>query len=180
MFYSQDKLAILIDGTSFWGASRANGINVDFASLKQEFARRGRLIHAYYYTAIEEDDEYSPIRRLVDWLGYNGFIIRSKPLRKSTDTDGNIRYKRSVNVDIAVDAAEMADHVDHIVLFTGERDMLPLVEMLRRKGVRVSICSTRKGDTALVSDDLRRAADNFIEINDLRHIIDRDDEAQAA
>lgn len=174
MFYRDERLAILIDGANFYSAVKALGFELDYKLLRSEFMRRGKLVRASYYTTLLENDDYSPIRPLVDWLDYNGFNMVTKPAKEFTDQNGRRRIKGSMDVDLAVDAMAMADHVDHIVLFTGDGNFAPLVEGLQRKGVRVSICSTLRTQPQMVSDELRRAADNFIELDDLRDVVGRD------
>ena len=78
-----------------------------------------------------------------------------------------------MEIELAVDAMEIAKHVDHVVLFSGEGDFRPLVEALQRKGCRVSIVSTIRSQPPMIADELRRQADNFIELNELRNVIGR-------
>jgi uncharacterized LabA/DUF88 family protein len=135
--------------------------------------RRGKLLRAFYYTALLENDEYSPIRPLVDWLNYNGFSVVTKHAKEYTDSMGSRKVKGNMNVELAVDAMELAPHLDHIVLFSGDGDFTPLVASLQRQGVRVSVVSTIRSQPTMTSDDLRRQADNFIELEDLREVIGR-------
>ena len=135
--------------------------------------RRGKLLRAFYYTALLENDEYSPIRPLVDWLNYNGFSMVTKPAKEYTDSMGRRKVKGDMDIELAVDAMELALRVDHIVIFSGDGDFRPLVESLQRQGVRVSVVSTIRSQPPMISDDLRRQADNFIELDDLRDVIGR-------
>ena len=67
----------------------------------------------------------------------------------------------------------MADRVDHILLFSGDGDFRRLVDAIQRKGVRVTVVSTIKAQPPMVADELRRQADNFIELMDLSPHIQR-------
>jgi uncharacterized LabA/DUF88 family protein len=134
---------------------------------------RGKLLRAFYYTALLENDEYSPIRPLVDWLHYNGFTMVTKPAKEYTDSQGRRKVKGNMDIELTVDAMELAPHVDHIVLFSGDGDFRPLVESLQRQGVRVSVVSTIRSQPPMIADDrarrpLRRQADNFIELDELK------------
>lgn len=173
MFYRDDRLALFIDGQALHGAARALGFDVDFKLLRAEFMRRGKLVRASYYTTLPENEEYSPIRPLVDWLAYNGFAMVTKPARESTDSQGRRRIRGGLDIDLAVDALEMATHIDHAVLFSGDGDFRSLIAALQRKGVRVSVVSTIRSSPPLIADELRRQADNFIELDDLRDVIGR-------
>jgi uncharacterized LabA/DUF88 family protein len=173
MFYKDDRLAIFIDGANLYAAAKSLGFDVDYKLLRQEFDRRGKLMRAYYYTALVEGDEYSPIRPLVDWLHYNGFSVVSKPAREYTDAAGRRKIKGNMDIELAVDAMELAPRLDHAVIFSGDGDFRPLVESLQRQGVRVSVVSTVRSQPPMISDDLRRQADNFIELDALRDIIGR-------
>ena len=173
MFYKDDRLALFIDGANLHAAAKSLGFDLDYRLLRQEFERRGKLIRAYYYTALLDSEEYSPIRPLIDWLNYNGFTIVTKPAREYTDAQGRRRVKGNMDIELAVDAMELAPRLDHAVLFSGDGDFRPLIEALQRHGVRVSVVSTLRSQPPMIADELRRQADNFIEMDALRDIIGR-------
>lgn len=172
-FYPTDKIALFIDGPNLYSAARGLNIDMDYRKLLDEFKKRGVLIRAYYYTAIAEDDDYSPIRPLVDWLDYNGFTLVTKPARAYTDAQGRKRWRGDMKIEMAVDILTMADHADHIVLFSGDGDFSRLVEAVQAKGARVTVVSTVKSQPPLASDDLRRRADDFIDLDDLANLVGR-------
>ncbi|MDR6267225.1 MULTISPECIES: NYN domain-containing protein [Rhodobacterales] len=173
MFYRDERLALFIDGSNLYAAAKALGFDIDYKLLRSEFMRRGKLLRAFYYTALLESDEYSPIRPLVDWLNYNGFNMVTKPAKEYTDSMGRRKVKGNMDIELCVDAMELAPFVDHIVLFSGDGDYRPMIESLQRKGVRVSVVSTIRSQPPMISDDLRRQADNFIELDELRDVIGR-------
>ena len=173
MFYKDERLALFIDGSNLYAAAKALGFDIDYKLLRMEFMRRGKLLRAFYYTALLENDDYSPIRPLVDWLHYNGFTMRTKPAKEYTDSQGRRKVKGNMDIEICVDAKELAARVDHVVLFSGDGDFRPLVESLQRQGVRVSVVSTIRSQPPMIADELRRQADNFIELDELREVIGR-------
>jgi uncharacterized LabA/DUF88 family protein len=173
MFYRDERLALFIDGANLYAAARALGFDIDYKLLRTEFMRRGKLLRAFYYTALLESEEYSPIRPLVDWLHYNGYAMVTKPAKEFTDSTGRRKVKGNMDIELAVDAMEIAPHVDHIVLFSGDGDFKPLVESLQRQGVRVSVVSTIRSSPPMIADELRRQCDNFIELDELREVIGR-------
>lgn len=173
MFYKDERLALFIDGTNLYAAAKALGFDIDYKLLRQEFMRRGKLTRAFYYTALLENEEYSPVRPLVDWLAYNGFLIVTKTAKEYTDSQGRKKVKGNMDIELAVNAMELAPHVEHIVLFSGDGDFRPLAESLQRQGVRVSVVSTIKLNPPMIADELRRQADNFIELDELRGVIGR-------
>jgi uncharacterized LabA/DUF88 family protein len=150
------------------------GFDIDYKRLLKEFQSRGKLIRAFYYTALVEDQEYSSIRPLIDWLDYNGYSVVTKPTKEFVDSLGRRKVKGNMDIELAVDAMEMAEHLDHIVLFSGDGDFRSLVEAVQRKGVRVSIVSTNTTQPAMVADELRRQADEFIDLIHLVNKIGRD------
>jgi uncharacterized LabA/DUF88 family protein len=174
LFYPQEKLAIFIDGANLYGAAKGLQFDIDYKRLLELFARKGILVRAFYYTAVAEEQEFSPLRPLVDWLDYNGFSVVTKPLKEFTDAQGRRRVKGNMDIELAIDVMEMADQVDHIVIFSGDGDFRRLVEAAQRKGRRVSVCSTIRTQPPMVSDDLRRQADNFIELDELKPAIARE------
>jgi len=173
MFYKDERLALFIDGSNLYAAAKALGFDIDYKLLRMEFMRRGKLLRAFYYTALLENDDYSPIRPLVDWLHYNGFTMRTKPAKEYTDSQGRRKVKGNMDIELCVDAMELAGRIDHIVLFSGDGDFRPLVESLQRQGVRVSVVSTIRSQPPMIADELRRQADNFIELDELRDVIGR-------
>jgi len=173
MFYRDERLALFIDGANLFSAARALGFDIDYKLLRSEFLRRGKLVRAFYYTAMVESEEYSPIRPLVDWLQYNGFTMVTKPAKEFTDSMGRRRIKGNMDIELAVNAMEMAPHIDHMVLFSGDGDFKPLVEAIQRQGVRVSVVATIRSSPPMIADDLRRQCDNFIELEELREVIGR-------
>ena len=173
MFYRDERLALFIDGANVYSAARALGFDIDYKLLRQEFLRRGRLVRAFYYTALLDAEEYSPIRPLVDWLNYNGYAVVTKPAKEFTDSQGNRKIKGNMDIELAIDAMELAPRLDHVVLFSGDGDFRSLVESLQRQGLRVSIVSTIRSHPPMIADELRRQADNFIELDELREVIGR-------
>jgi uncharacterized LabA/DUF88 family protein len=172
-FYPTDRIALFIDGSNLYSAAKSLGFDVDYRKLLEEFRRRGVLIRAYYYTALAEDEEYSPIRPLVDWLDYNGYRLVTKAARQYTDSQGRKRWRGDMDVEIAVDMMEMSASADHMVLFSGDGDFQALVAAVQRRGARVTVVSTLKSQPPMASDDLRRQADEFVDLADLADIIGR-------
>jgi len=172
-FYPTDRLALFIDGANLYSAAKSLGFDIDYRKLLEEFRKRSVLVRAYYYTALVENEEYSPIRPLVDWLDYNGYRLVTKAAREYVDSQGRKRWRGDMDVEIAVDMMEMAGHADHVVLFSGDGDFRCLVEAVQRKGCRVTVVSTVKSQPPMVSDDLRRQADNFVDLADLADLIGR-------
>jgi uncharacterized LabA/DUF88 family protein len=174
-WYKDEKLAVFIDGANLYGAARALEFDIDYKRMLGWAAKQGKLIRAYYYTALVEENDFSPIRPLVDWLDYNGYTMVTKNAREYTDSAGRRKIKGNIDIEMACDVLELAETVDHVMLFTGDGDFKRLVEAVQRKGVRVSVVSTVDAQPPMVADELRRQADHFIDLNDLRAEIKRAD-----
>src|ERR1700761_4038051 len=173
IFYKEERAAMFIDGANLYAAARGLGFDIDYKRLLEVFAGRGRLVRAFYYTALIENEEYSPIRPLVDWLDYNGYTMVTKPTKEFTDATGRRKIKGNMDIELAVDVMEMAEHVNHIILFSGDGDFRRLVESVQRKGVRVTVVSTVRSQPPMVADELRRQADVFVELEDMADDIAR-------
>jgi uncharacterized LabA/DUF88 family protein len=173
VFYPEERIALFIDGANLYGTAKALNFDIDYRRLLNLFAAKGRLLRAFYYTALMEEQEYSPLRPLVDWLDYNGFTVVTKPAKEFTDQAGRRRIKGNMDIELAIDMLEMAGHLDHIVLLSGDGDFRRLVEAVQRKGVRVSVVSSIRTSPPMISDDLRRQADNFIDLVELQPTIAR-------
>lgn len=173
-FYEEEKLALFIDGSNLYAAAKALDFDIDYKLLLKWAAGHGRLVRAFYYTALIEDQEYSPIRPLVDWLDYNGYTMVTKPTKEFVDSSGRRKIKGNMDIELAIDMMEMADHIDHIVLFSGDGDFRRLLEAVQRKGVRVTVVSTVKSSPPMVADELRRQADYFLDLDKLAGEIQRE------
>jgi uncharacterized LabA/DUF88 family protein len=173
IFYPQERIGVFIDGSNLYAAARALGFDIDYKRLLDLFRKDGQLVRAFYYTALVEDQEYSPIRPLVDWLDYNGYTMVTKPTKEFTDAMGRRKIKGNMDIELAIDVMEMAQYLDHVVLFSGDGDFRRLVEAIQRKGVRVTVVSTIRSVPPMVADELRRQADTFVELQDLAPVIMR-------
>lgn len=171
--YPSERIALFIDGANLYATARSLGFDIDYKKLLEVFRAKGRLIRALYYTALPEDQEYSSIRPLVDWLDYNGYTMVTKPTKEFTDSSGRRKIKGNMDIELAVDAMELAEHLDHIIIFSGDGDFRSLVEALQMKGKRVTVVSTLSTQPPMIADELRRQADQFIEITDLEEVIGR-------
>lgn len=173
MFYKDEPLALFIDGGALNAAARAFDVKIDYKKLLEEFSRRGHLIRAHFYNAttefVGEDNDFHPVRPLLDWLDYNGFNVTRKTVREYPDSPRKPRA--SFSVDLTVDALRLAPHIRHAVIFTGDGDYVPLVNELKARGVRVSVVSTREVEPPMISDELRRTCDNFIDVKALAGVI---------
>ncbi|MER2604511.1 MAG: NYN domain-containing protein [Siculibacillus sp.] len=174
MLDPREKIALFIDGANLYATSKALGFDIDYKRLLSEFKSSSYLLRAFYYTALIEDQEYSSIRPLIDWLDYNGYKVVTKPTKEFFDSTGRRKIKANMDIELAVDAMEMADHVDHVILFSGDGDFRRLVEAIQRKGKKVSVISTLQTQPPMIADDLRRQADHFIDLANLQGRIGRD------
>ncbi len=169
-----NRIALFIDGANLHATAKALGFDIDYKRLLAEFQSRGALVRAYYYTAVIEDQEFSAIRPLVDWLDYNGFTVVTKSIKEFVDANGRRKAKGNMDIELAVDAMELANHINQMVLFSGDGDFRSLVEAIQRRGVRVMVVSTISSQPPMVADELRRQADTFIDLANLRSKVSRD------
>lgn len=166
-FYPNERVAVFIDGANLYATAKSLGFDIDYKKLLIKFSNISHLVRANYYTAIAESEEYSSIRPLVDWLDYNGFTIVTKPIKEFYDSMGRRKVKGSMDIELAIDAMALADHIDHMVLFSGDGDFKRLAEAMQRKGKRVTVISTISTHPPMVSDELRRQADQFVDLTEL-------------
>jgi uncharacterized LabA/DUF88 family protein len=176
MSRASNRIALFIDGPNLHAATKTLGFDIDYRRLLEEFESSGMLLRAFYYTAVVEDHEFSSVRPLIDWLTYNGYTVVTKPTKEYVDAGGRRKVKGSMDIELAVNAMELATQIDQMVLFSGDGDFRCLVEAMQRRGVRVTVISTASTQPALVADELRRQADVFIDLVELRSKISRDPE----
>jgi uncharacterized LabA/DUF88 family protein len=175
-----EKMALFIDGANLYATAKSLGFDIDYKRLLSEFHSRGYLLRAFYYTAVTEDQEYSSIRPLIDWLDYNGYSVVTKATKEFVDQTGRRKVKGNMDIELAVDAMEIAGSIDHMVLFSGDGDFRSLVEAVQRRGVRVTVVSTISTQPPMVAAELRRQADVFLDIVELQPKIGRDPAERAA
>lgn len=174
MFDSREKIALFIDGANLYASAKSLGFDIDYRRLLSHFHETGYLLRAYYYTAIADEQEYSSIRPLVDWLDYNGYTVVTKPTKEFVDSSGRRKIKGNMDMELAIDVMELAETIDHVVLFSGDGDFRSLVEAVQRRGRKVSVVSTLSTQPPMIADELRRQADNFVDLVSLRDQIGRD------
>lgn len=172
-FYPNERVALFIDGANLYATARALDFDIDYRKLLTYFSGRCQMIRAFYYTALLENEEYSPIRPLVDWLDYNGYTMVTKPTKEFTDSSGRRKIKGNMDIELTIDVMEMAERLEHVVLFSGDGDFRRMVEAVQRKGVRVTVVSTVQSQPPMIADELRRQADIFIDLNTIRKDIGR-------
>src|SRR5215469_12130016 len=169
-----EKIALFIDGANLYATAKSLGFDIDYKRLLREFQARGYLLRAFYYTAVVEAQEYSSIRPLIDWLDYNGYTVVTKATKEFVDASGRRKVKGNMDVEIAVDAMELAGHIDQMVLFSGDGDFRSLVEAVQRRGVHVTVISTISSQPPMIADELRRQADVFTDLVELQSKLGRD------
>ncbi|MCG2631810.1 NYN domain-containing protein [Bradyrhizobium sp. WYCCWR 13023] len=174
MSSAPEKIALFIDGANLYATARTLGFDIDYRRLLQEFESRGTLLRAFYYIAVIEDQEYSSIRPLIDWLDYNGYTVVTKATKEFVDAYGRRKMKGNIDIELTVGAMELAEHVDQIAIFSGDGNFRPLVDALRRRGVRIIVVSTIASQPPMIADELRRQADVFIDLAELRSKVSRD------
>lgn len=173
MFYRDERLALFLDGWNLHSSAKGLGFEVDFRRLLEEFRRRGKLVRAGYYTALSEHEDTAGVRPLINWLSYNGYKAVTRTAVEVIDPSGRRRLRARIDIALTVDAMELGTKIDHAVLFSGDGTYRSLVVALQRKGVRVSVVSSVRSNPPMIADDLRRQADNYIDLEDLRELIER-------
>ena len=168
------KIALFIDGANLFATAKTLAFEIDYRRLLKEFESRATLVRAFYYTTIFEDQEYSSIRPLIDWLDYNGYTVVTKATKEYIDDSGRRKMKGNMNIELAVNAMELAEHIDEMILFSGDGDFRSLVEAMQRRGVRVTVISTISTQPVMIADELRRQADVFLDLRELQSRIARD------
>lgn len=143
-------------------------------TFEEDRATKFRLLEFATLEQLGSDEgDFSSIRPLVDWLDYNGFTVRTKPVREFDDGEGRRRFKRNMTVELAVDALELAPHIGHAIIFSGDGDLRVLIAAIQRRGVHATVVSSILTAPPSVADDLRRQADRFLELDSFRSLITR-------
>lgn len=174
MFDPREKVALFIDGPAVYSTARSLEFELDFKKLHQHFSEQAYLLRAYYYSVVPDDEEFHGVRPLLDYLDYNGFHMVTKPVRVFTEDDGRRRFKGSMNIEICVDMLEITTSANHLVLFSGNSDFARVIDAVQHRGVKVSVVSTLRSQSPMIADELRKLADYFIDLDDLRDKVGRE------
>lgn len=157
---NNERVMLFIDGPNFYNCAKSLDVSIDYKRLLAQFDAPGYLVRANYYMAVTDNE--NPVRQLLDWIDYNGYALHTKPAKEFETNDGRRIVKGNMDVIIAVDVMEQLPNYDHAILFAGNGDFKHLVSAVQRAGKRVSVVSTIN----MVSDDLRRQVDKFIDMDD--------------
>lgn len=176
IFYPNERITLFIDGVNLYSSARSLGFDVDYRKLLQFFRSKGILVRAYYYTLLVEDQEYSHLRPLIDWLDYNGYSVVTKPAKEFVDQAGKRRFRGKMDIELVIDMVRLSETTDHLILFSGDGDFFSAIQYLQSRGKRVSVISTIRTQPPMAADELRRQADQFVELDQLRKFIEREGE----
>jgi uncharacterized LabA/DUF88 family protein len=178
MFFPGERIAVFVDGANIHATLRQLDFQFDYKLLREFFGDCGELLRSYYYTAMKPDGQNDSVKPLVDFLQLNGWTTITKPFRYQGEP-GEITIKGNLDCEITVDMIRMSEFVDHLVLFSGDGDFRYLIEHLQDRGKRVTVASSRVTKTAVLSNELAKQADNFIELETLKLFAGRETKDRA-
>ncbi len=163
------RAAIIIDGPNAKASANAAGFQVDYKKLLDFYSQEFDVFRAMYFTALPPRAVEAPIHKLTDWLGYNGYNVISKETKEYEQLDGSVKTKGNMDVEITVHTLELSKHVHELIFFTGDGDFRFLLETVQRSGLRATVIAAR----GVVSDDLRKQADRYVDLADMRNKFDQ-------
>jgi uncharacterized LabA/DUF88 family protein len=170
-YFGPGRYIMMIDGAGIHHTLRALNADIDYRKLLQLFVGEVQLVRAIYYAVTGLEEEDVGLRRLLEWLDYNGYVVRKRPSREFTDANGSRIRRGSVSLQMAVDALEMTSLIDRLILFSGDADLVPLVKAVQRKGVCVTAVSTLASKPPMIAKELRRRVDHFVDMRELMPLI---------
>jgi uncharacterized LabA/DUF88 family protein len=159
------RIGIFIDGSNLYWSAKVLGFRVDFTKILKFYKDQGEVTHAFYFTALPPKDVQSELRRMIDFIDYNGWTVIQKETKQYLNADGASKLKGNMDVEIAVHVGEVAPFITDLVLFSGDGDFRVLLESIQRRyGIHTTVVSAR----SLVADALRRQSHEFKDLSDLR------------
>lgn len=168
---ANERVAVFIDGSNLYSTMKRIDYTPDYTKLFELFSSQSNLIRMSYYTAILQE-ENTPLQTLVDFLQYNNYNVVTKDARRIPTQSGESFVKGNIDVDLAVDMMELRGYVDHVFLFSGDGDFEKLLVAMQRVGVKITVVSTLKVNVC--ADNLRRQADYFIDLLDLKTLTEKE------
>ncbi len=158
-----DRVAIFIDGENIHYSAKHLNMRLDYLKLCSKLAGNRRLVRSYFYTAVSNQSEGKI--DFINFLKLNGFSVITREIKSFNDGDHSTRNVRgSLDMEMAIDALEMSNKLDTVILCTGDGDFKPLVTALGRKGVHVEVCALRE----MTSTELIATADVYTDLASLK------------
>jgi uncharacterized LabA/DUF88 family protein len=169
--HTRDRLQVFIDGQNLFGTLRALEKKIDYKAFIETLRAETRFIRAQYFTTIRPQQDNEKFHSVLDFLDFNGYQLETKEVRDSMDGYGNIRSKGSMLVEMATQMLMAAmNGTDHIVLFSGDGELTAAVQACKLLDCRVTVVSSEQ--TRVISEDLRRVCDQYVDIESLpRNVI---------
>lgn len=161
------RVYAFIDGSNHYACARGLNVDIDYKAQLECLMEDCNLVRAFYYTALLENDEFSSLRPLVDWLDYNGYSVVTKPAKEFTDAMGRRKIKGNMDIELAIGMMKAIPYMEHAILFSGDGDFRTLVEEVQNQGIRVTVVSSSKTQPSMIADELRRQADVFVDLDDV-------------
>ena len=198
------RTAIFVDGWNWRSATwEPLQLKVDYVKFLKLLTQNGMLLRAYYYSGKYDDQTIEQIIRVTNpedaeqrrrelrerqegegkffyWLSRNGFKVITKPIKVYIDAQGKLKLKADLDLELALDMVRLAEHCDREILVSGDGDFVPVVNAVEAKGVRVTVVSTEAREIYekngyRASEELVRAADEFIDVIDIKDEIRLED-----
>ncbi len=160
---SHERVAIFIDGENIHYSAKHLNMRLDYLKLCARLAGNRRLVRSYFYTAVSNQSEGKI--DFINFLKLNGFTVVTKEIKSFSDDQGQARSVRSsLDMELAIDVLDMTQHLDVVILCTGDGDFKPLVNSVSRQGRRVEVCALRE----MTSTDLIAAADVYTDLASMK------------
>jgi uncharacterized LabA/DUF88 family protein len=171
MQYSMNRLSIFVDGNNMFYAQQKNGWFFDPKRVLEYFTSEPdvTLVNAFWYTGLKDPQDQRGFRDALISLGYT---VRTKTLKEYyDDSSGRYSQKANLDIEIVVDMFNTVDQYDRVVLFSGDGDFERAIELLRGRHTHITVVSTE----GMIARELRNATDRYIDLNDLRKDIEKQD-----
>jgi uncharacterized LabA/DUF88 family protein len=160
---STERVVILVDGSNLFYAASALGVEIDYTKLLHCLTQNRQLVRAYFYTAFDRNNEKQ--QGFLRWMRRNGYRVVAKDLVQLPDGS----RKANVEVEIAIDMLNLAEHCDTVILISGDGDLAYAVNAAADKGVRIEVVSL----FSMTHDDLINVADRYIDLATLQPAIQK-------
>lgn len=164
--HARDRLQVFMDGQNLYGTLRTFDRKMDFKVVMDTLKAETRLVRAQYFTTIRPHQDNEKTYSVLDFLAFNGYTVHRKFIRDNIEMGGHVRSKGSIIGEMTAAMIDAADNgTDHIVLFSGDGELTAAIEACKRRDCRVTLVSSER--TRVVSEDLRRACDNYVDLENL-------------
>ncbi len=162
------RVDVFIDAANIFYTQKTIGWRIGYEKLKKYFQDEceKNLGKMFVYTAYDPDRPEQ--KKFLDMLEINGYILRTKEVKRIRVAKGLYEWKGDFDVELSIDVMDHLEEFETMVLLSGDSDFAPIVKRAKDKDKKIIIISAKNH----ISRELIQLADKYINLKKLRDKIE--------